>query len=57
LANQPKISQFQKAGIFIWLRNSELGYYHGIFEKQHLADGNVKSGISQKGQKQANFKK
>jgi hypothetical protein len=39
------------------LRNPELGYYHGIFEKQHLADGNLKSGISQKGQKQANFKK
>jgi hypothetical protein len=39
------------------LRNPELGYYHGISEKQHLAGGNLKSGISQIGQKQANFKK
>jgi hypothetical protein len=56
-SNKTKTRQFQKVGLFLLLRNSELGYYHRISEKQHLADGNLKSGISQTRQKQANFKK
>ena len=53
---EAKTGEFQKVDFYFCCGISDLGCYHGILEKQHLADGHLKSTISLIIQKQANFK-
>ena len=53
---EAKTGEFQKVDFYFCCGISDFGCYHGILEKQHLADGHLKSTISLIIQKQANFK-